>query len=123
MRILSWIFRGLGSVVKRESVKRTCRMSRVSICFIQETKLEVITKDDVRKFWRDVNCEFKFVAAVGRSGGLLIMWDKNEFILSKLWSVDSLLAIEGKWVKEDVDVVLINVYAPNSVLEQSSFWG
>ncbi|TYI24394.1 hypothetical protein ES332_A06G230900v1 [Gossypium tomentosum] len=114
---------GLGSVVKRESVKRTCRMSRVSICFIQETKLEVITKDDVRKFWRDVNCEFKFVAAVGRSGGLLIMWDKNEFILSKVWSVDSLLAIEGKWVKEDVDVVLINVYAPNSVLEQSSFWG
>ncbi|KAG4175119.1 hypothetical protein ERO13_A11G164366v2, partial [Gossypium hirsutum] len=53
MRILSWNIRGLGSVVKRESVKRTCRMSRVSICFIQETKLEVITKDDVRKFWGD----------------------------------------------------------------------
>ncbi|KAK8327431.1 hypothetical protein V6Z12_A11G182200 [Gossypium hirsutum] len=93
MRILSWNIRGLGSVVKRESVKRTCRMSRV------------------------------FVAAVGWSGGLLTMWDKNEFILSKEWSVDRLLAIEGKWVNEDVDVVLINIYAPNSVSEQSSFWG
>ncbi|PPS13576.1 hypothetical protein GOBAR_AA07007 [Gossypium barbadense] len=64
-----------------------------------------------------------FVAAVGWSGGLLTMWDKNEFILSKEWSVDRLLAIEGKWVNEDVDVVLINIYAPNSVSEQSSFWG
>lgn len=65
----------------------------------------------------------RFVAAVGWSGGLLTMWDKNEFILSKEWSVDRLLAIEGKWVNEDVDVVLINIYAPNSVSEQSSFWG
>ncbi|KAK8368558.1 hypothetical protein V6Z12_A01G050200, partial [Gossypium hirsutum] len=113
MRILSWNIRRLGSEVKREAVKRLCRLSRAFVCFIQETKLEVIIKDDVRKLWGDDNCEFRFVAAVGRSGGLLRMWDKNEFILFKDWSDDRVIAIEGKWVKKDLDVVLINVYAPN----------
>ncbi|KAG4213338.1 hypothetical protein ERO13_A01G050120v2 [Gossypium hirsutum] len=123
MRILSWNIRRLGSEVKREAVKRLCRLSRAFVCFIQETKLEVIIKDDVRKLWGDDNCEFRFVAAVGRSGGLLRMWDKNEFILFKDWSDDRVIAIEGKWVKKDLDVVLINVYAPNIVSEQCTLWG
>ncbi|TYH93990.1 hypothetical protein ES332_A12G011100v1 [Gossypium tomentosum] len=114
---------GLGSEVKREAVKRLCRLSRAFVYFIQETKLEVIIKDAVRKLWRDDNCEFRFVAAVGRSGGLLTMWDKNKFILFKDWSDDRVIAIEGKWVKEDLDVVLINVYAPNIVSEQCTLWG
>ncbi|KAK8319400.1 hypothetical protein V6Z11_A13G239300 [Gossypium hirsutum] len=90
---------------------------------MRETKLELVTMDVVRKLWGDDNCEFRFVAATGRSGGLLTMWNKDEFLLLKEWSDGRLLVIKGRWVKEDLEVVLINVYAPNLVYEQSILWG
>ncbi|KAG8503708.1 hypothetical protein CXB51_001640 [Gossypium anomalum] len=33
------------------------------------------------------------------------------------------LVIEGRWIKEDLEVVLINNYAPNLASEQSVLWG
>ncbi|KAG8489412.1 hypothetical protein CXB51_017846 [Gossypium anomalum] len=84
----------------------------------EETKIELVTMDVVRKIWGDDNCEFRFAAAIGRSGGLLTMWDKDDFKLSKEWSDNRLIVIEGKWVKKEIEVVLINVYAPNNVSEQ-----
>lgn len=46
-------------------------MTRANVCFLQETKLEMVSMDLVRKFWGDDNFEFRFVAAIGRSGGLI----------------------------------------------------
>lgn len=63
------------------------------------------------------------MAAEGRSGGLLTMWNKDEFLFSKEWSDGRLLVIEGRWIKEDLEVVLINIYAPNLASEQSVLWG
>ncbi|KAB1669795.1 hypothetical protein ES319_1Z009700v1 [Gossypium barbadense] len=90
---------------------------------MRETKLKLVTMDVVRKLWGDDNCEFRFVAATGRSGGLLTMWNKDEFLLLKEWSDGRLLVIKGRWVKEDLEVVLINVYASNLVYEQNILWG
>ncbi|TYJ02559.1 hypothetical protein E1A91_A13G238000v1 [Gossypium mustelinum] len=114
---------GLGSEVKKASVKRIYRLAKANVCFLQETKLELVTMDVVRKLWGDDNCEFRFVAVTGRSGGLLTMWNKYEFLLLKEWSDGRLLVIKGRWVKEDLEVVLINVYAPNLVYEQNILWG
>ncbi|TYH95086.1 hypothetical protein ES332_A12G083300v1 [Gossypium tomentosum] len=113
---------GLGSEVKKASVNRNCRLARANVCFLQETKLELINIDVVRKLWGDDNCEFRFVAAKGRSGGLLTMWNKDEFLFSKEWSDGRVLVIEGRWIKEDLEVVLINIYAPNLASEQKVLW-
>ncbi|KAH1047052.1 hypothetical protein J1N35_037836 [Gossypium stocksii] len=61
----------------------------------RETKLEMIDIDVVRKLWGDDNCEFRFVEAEGRSGGLLTMWNKNEFLFSKEWRDGRVLVIEA----------------------------
>ncbi|KAK5844418.1 hypothetical protein PVK06_000556 [Gossypium arboreum] len=45
MRIVSWNIRGLGSEVKKASVNRNCRLARANVCFLQETKLELINMD------------------------------------------------------------------------------
>ncbi|MFQ6658516.1 hypothetical protein Gotur_027747, partial [Gossypium turneri] len=94
MRIVSWNIRGLGSEAKMESVKRLIRMSRANICFLQEMKLELVTMDLVRKIWGDDDCEFS-----------------------------KLIVIKGKWVQEEMEVMLINVYAPNNVSEQRTLRG
>ncbi|TYJ47335.1 hypothetical protein E1A91_A02G182300v1 [Gossypium mustelinum] len=51
MGILSWNISGLGSEVKKASVKRNCRLVKANVCFLQETKLELINIDVVRKLW------------------------------------------------------------------------
>ncbi|MFQ6664206.1 hypothetical protein Gotur_031390 [Gossypium turneri] len=49
MRIVSWNVRGLGPEAKIESVKRIIQMKRANVCFLQETKLEMVSVDLVRK--------------------------------------------------------------------------
>ncbi|KAK5786932.1 hypothetical protein PVK06_041582 [Gossypium arboreum] len=90
---------------------------------LSETKMEMISKEEVRKLWRDDNCEFRFIAANGKSGGLLTMWSIDDFLVSNVWCDDRVLIIEGKWVKEDLEAVLVNIYAPNIATEQSNLWG
>lgn len=43
-----------------------------------------------------MNCDLSFVGAKGRSGGLLTMWEKEEFEFTKEWSDNRVLVIEGK---------------------------
>ncbi|PPR83212.1 hypothetical protein GOBAR_AA37502 [Gossypium barbadense] len=82
-----------------------------------ETEMEMISKEEVRKLWGDDSCEFRFIAAIGKSGGLLTMWSIDDFLVSNVWCDDRVLIIEGKWVKEDLEAVLVNIYAPNIVTE------
>lgn len=39
--------------------------------------------DLVRKIWGDDNFEFRFVVAIGRSGGMVIVRDKDYFKANK----------------------------------------
>lgn len=56
-------------------------MHRINVCFLQETKLEFVSVDLVRKIWGDDNFGFIFAAAINRSGGLLSIWEKENFLV------------------------------------------
>ncbi|KAH1040222.1 hypothetical protein J1N35_041965 [Gossypium stocksii] len=109
MRIITWNIKGLGSVPKIEAVNRVVRKNRADVCFLQETKLESVPMELVRKIWGDNYFDFKYVAAIERSGGLLTIWDKGRFLANvelcgkrlSGWKCRSL-----SWVGK---VVLINV--------------
>lgn len=79
MRIVTWKDRGLGSGAKIEAASRLVRITRDNVCFLQETKLESVTVELVRKFWGDECFDFKFAAAIVRSGGLFTIWDRGVF--------------------------------------------
>lgn len=55
-------------------------MHRHMFCFFQESKLENIGRDLIRRFWENDNFEFKFKAVKGRSRGVIPMWDKVWFL-------------------------------------------
>ncbi|TYH21375.1 hypothetical protein ES288_A04G039000v1 [Gossypium darwinii] len=96
MKIVSWNIRGLGSNIKIAMVNRLVRLYRMDICFLQETKLVEVSRDMISRMWGNDNFDFRFTAAVGRSGGLITIWDKAR--------------------------VLINVYGPNMLRDQRFFW-
>ncbi|MBA0812677.1 hypothetical protein Gohar_026621, partial [Gossypium harknessii] len=72
-------------LAKIEAVNRLVRKTMANVCFLQETKLEMVSVDLVRKFWGNDCFEFKFAAPIER-----------------------FIVIEGKWVCEVMEAVLIN---------------
>lgn len=50
------------------------------------------------------------------------MWDKDGFKVSKDCSDTRFVVVEGKWSLEDMEEVLINVYAPNILTDQKMLW-
>ncbi|KAB2092159.1 hypothetical protein ES319_A02G009900v1 [Gossypium barbadense] len=87
----------------------------------QETKLVNVSEVFVRRIWGDDNFDFRFVAAVGRSGGLITIWDKSSFIMKKEYRSNRFIVLEGIWCVEGWEGVLINVYDPNLLNEQKIF--
>ncbi|KAG8502299.1 hypothetical protein CXB51_002210 [Gossypium anomalum] len=88
----------------------------------KESKLEIVSGDLIRRIWGDENFDFRYVGALGRSGGLITIWNKLIFLLKKEYCGNGFIMLEGNWLSEGWDGVLINVYAPNLLSEQRSFW-
>ncbi|KAB2063728.1 hypothetical protein ES319_A10G237200v1 [Gossypium barbadense] len=97
-------------------------MQGANVCFLQETKLVDVSGVFVRRIWGDDYFDFRFVAAVGRSGGLITIWDKSSFILKKEYRSNRFIVLEEIWYIEGWEGVLINVYAPNLFCKQKIFW-
>ncbi|KAH1091149.1 hypothetical protein J1N35_018406 [Gossypium stocksii] len=83
---------------------------------------EVISMELVRKLWGDDSFDFKFAAAVECSRRLLSIWDRSSFYGDKVLCGRRFIAIEGKWVREGKEAVLINIYAPNSFADKRILW-
>ncbi|KAA3481565.1 reverse transcriptase [Gossypium australe] len=97
-------------------------MNRDDVCLIQETKLESVSVELVRKIWGDDCLDFKYAAAVERSGGLLTIWDKSSVLAEVSLCERRIIAVVGKWVAEEKEVTLVKVYASNIVAEQKMLW-
>ncbi|KAA3471319.1 reverse transcriptase [Gossypium australe] len=106
---VTWNVRGLGSGAKIDAVNRSVKMIRANVCFLQETKLETVPVDLVRKIWGDDCFDFKFVVAIERSRGLLTIWDKGWFSVNVVFCGKRFIVVEGKWVHEGKEAVLINL--------------
>ncbi|XP_071712791.1 uncharacterized protein [Rutidosis leptorrhynchoides] len=59
---------------------------------------------------------------VGRSGGLLTIWDCSSFIVSQAFEGEFYIAIKGKFVGYETDVVIVNVYGPHMDEKKRRFW-
>ncbi|KAB2047939.1 hypothetical protein ES319_A13G080500v1, partial [Gossypium barbadense] len=110
MKIVSCNVKGLGLDIKITMVNKLVRLHRVDVCFLQETKLEEVPRENISKMWGDDNIDFRFTTAVGRSGRLITIWDKASFMLKKDMCSNRLIVIEGLWCSEGWEGVLINVY-------------
>lgn len=64
-RIVSWNVRGLRAEAKVTSDKRVIRKTRANFCFIQESKVETVSVELIRRIWYDDKFEFRFIAANG----------------------------------------------------------
>ncbi|KAF1877873.1 hypothetical protein Lal_00038182 [Lupinus albus] len=68
-----------GSSLTKRGVKELIKSKDVDFIGFQETKLEECNVDFCVSLWGNNECEWDFIPSVGRSGGILSIWDKNKF--------------------------------------------
>jgi exonuclease III len=78
MIIATFNIRGLGSRVKKRKIRELVSAEKLDFLAIQETKMEEISDSFCQALWGNDCCDWVFLPAVGNSGGLLSLWNKEK---------------------------------------------
>ncbi|GJW52227.1 RNA-directed DNA polymerase, eukaryota, reverse transcriptase zinc-binding domain protein [Tanacetum coccineum] len=60
--------------------------------------------------------------SVGRSGGLLSVWDTYSFSKLNVFTFDHFLVVEGNWLHSHLHCFMVNVYAPQDDKKKEILW-
>ena len=122
MIILSYNSRGLGRGIKWTAIRRTISKHKVDIVCIQETKKESFNKSICQSIWGDPSASWDNVPSVQAAGGLLCLWNNSVFEVERRVKGRYFLMLEGRWLKNNQRLFLVNVYAPCDLAGKRALW-
>jgi exonuclease III len=105
----SFNIRGLGGRVKRQKVWELVRREKVELLALQETKVANVDSSFCRSLWGGENVAWRCNPALGKSGGLLILWDKDKGRLLETFQSQGFLGVYIEWGEQKRTRVIINV--------------
>ncbi|KAJ0877963.1 putative RNA-directed DNA polymerase [Helianthus annuus] len=89
---------------------------------LQESQKEDVSSIRFENIWGNKNYGMEFVGSVGRSGGLICLWDSGVFDLELSIKRRCLLAVRGKLRGSGERINFLNVYAPQSTSAKLALW-
>ncbi|KAK9033098.1 hypothetical protein V6N11_018136 [Hibiscus sabdariffa] len=107
---------------EKKSIQLLLRRLRCGMAIFQETKLEFIDDKVVKQVWHSNQFVFVFAPSIGRSRGVLCIWDPMLFSCDFLVVLMNIVVLVGRWGVEDWRCGIIGLYAPYVVTEQLEFW-
>ncbi|XP_071695540.1 uncharacterized protein [Rutidosis leptorrhynchoides] len=124
MKIISYNIRsfGVGIDSKFGEAKRIIRKEKPSFLALQETKLHLVDNLWVKSLWGNSDYEFIQQEMVGKSGGQLLIWDKQEFEAPDVIKEDHVVGVRGKWIGNDSIIIVLNVYRPHDDIKKQKLW-
>ncbi|XP_071718672.1 uncharacterized protein [Rutidosis leptorrhynchoides] len=120
--IISLNVRGFAVKGKFGWVRNICFKERPCIAVLQETKCKPISDQWVQSLWGDSNFGYMQKEAVGKSGRLLVIWDKSVFDVESSSCCEFFLAIRGRWKMSGEDSTIVNVYGPHNDRSKKLMW-
>ncbi|XP_058760649.1 uncharacterized protein LOC131633997 [Vicia villosa] len=120
MNIVTYNIRGGGNYSKRKKISFLLCSGKIDVCFLQETKIDCVTDSIAKSFWGGENVEWTASSSVGAAGGMLILWKKETLQVN--FSFRGLGYVGINITKEGRPVNLVNVYAPNTVVQRRKLW-
>ncbi|GMI94969.1 hypothetical protein HRI_003166200 [Hibiscus trionum] len=120
--LISWNIKGLGRLEKARVVCNLIKERKPQILFMQETKIENLSRTLLRRMGCDRNFEFVFAPAEGSAGGLLSIWDPNCFEKSEAIISKRFIVLLGKFRGADLECGLVNLYGPSIESEKQDFF-
>ena len=121
MKILAWNTRGLGDKSKRMVIKRSLKRLNPDLVLIQETKKDSIDINIIKELWSSKDIGWAFVEAIGRSGGMLTMWDESKVSVIEVLKGGYSLSVKCLTINKKC-CWITNVYGPNDYRERKHLW-
>ena len=122
LKIISWNVRGLNDCEKRLRIQNMIKGWGANIICLQETKMELITRREIRSLWGCQHLDWLHLGSIGASRGVLVMWDRR--MVEKIDEAVGRFSVSCKF-KNAVDLFVwafIGVYGPNSDHDRCLLW-
>ena len=103
-----------GSIIQiSRDVKWVLRTFACDVAILQESKLEVVSRPLAISLWGRRPIEWLYLPSVGRSGGIIVIWDPQvlELCESRIGSFS--VYCRFKSMEDNFEWGLIGVYGPN----------
>lgn len=75
MWILSWNIRGIGNKIKYKVVRLAVVLNKLDTNCLHESRMVSVKDQKIRSLWPYDVFGFSFSPSIGRSRGLLVVWD------------------------------------------------
>ncbi|GKA04617.1 RNA-directed DNA polymerase, eukaryota [Tanacetum coccineum] len=111
-----------GCMKNIEEIIESQGVDGVNFLTLQETKMESINLFEIKRCWGNFAFDYVHSASVGKSGGILCVWDPNAFKKLNSTASDYFVMIQGNWVSNGKLLLIISVYAPQELSEKKSLW-
>ncbi|XP_071718153.1 uncharacterized protein [Rutidosis leptorrhynchoides] len=124
MKIQALNIRGLDvdDKIKTNWFKKLCNREKPNIIALQETKCRKFQENWIEKIWGNNDYKFAVKDSKGYSGGIITVWDTNLFTPNLFIERDSFIAVKGEWKNAGKDLILINVYGPQTDEDKKKMW-
>ncbi|XP_071690575.1 uncharacterized protein [Rutidosis leptorrhynchoides] len=122
MKILSLNVRGLGVTGKFSWVKNLSFCEKVDVLALQETRCKFLNERWVYNLWGNNDCGYVQKEAVGKSGGLLLIWDSKSFIATANLCSEFFVAVRGNWIVSGKESIIVCVYGPHKDVTKKLMW-
>ncbi|GJU19060.1 RNA-directed DNA polymerase, eukaryota [Tanacetum coccineum] len=84
--------------------------------------MELISAMDVKQLWGNYIFDHSFSEALGNSVGILCTWDSSIFHKEHHIISDNFVALYGTWIPNRLKLLVISVYAPQSLSSKKMLW-
>ncbi|XP_071689149.1 uncharacterized protein [Rutidosis leptorrhynchoides] len=122
MKIISINSCGSKVFSKRKWIKDLCVTENVQFLALQESKMTRLQLFRLESMWGNNQFDYALSLARGFSGGIISMWNPHSFVKENVWCFNHYLIVKVLWVRENIDVYMINVYAPQRLSDKVCVW-
>ncbi|KAL8480950.1 hypothetical protein ACS0TY_027463 [Phlomoides rotata] len=122
MKVMTFNVRSMGNKMKRQEVRRIIKETGVDMCCLQETKLDHLEERLGSELWPGKDFDWVGGEAEGRAGGLISIWNRKAFVKTSSWHHKGLLVVNGRWSGDNVQMVILNVYATGGYTDKAQLW-
>lgn len=120
--IITWNVKSLRSARRRGRVKKWISLCKPDIVVFQETLLPSCSDFIVNQIWGSKACEWRALDSIGRSGGILCIWNPNVVsIQSDILGVYS-INMHFVTVNDNFHWLFSAVYGPCDTMERKYLW-
>ncbi|GJT94146.1 RNA-directed DNA polymerase, eukaryota [Tanacetum coccineum] len=111
---------GLSAISKHSWISDVILEEHLDAIGIQETKMEYIDLDFIRRIWGFKPVDYVFGPSVSSSGGTLLMWNYDVLCKESVYVNPHFLRVLGKWYGITEKVHIITIYAPQGESQKES---